>query len=67
VLAAVAGARLATGLAMACAVTCLLILPSGRHVIRPPLYGVPALVVLAAGYAAARRADGTTSMAGTAG
>jgi alpha-1,6-mannosyltransferase len=52
VLAVVAGARLAAGLAAASAVLCLLILPSGRHVIRPPLYGVPALLVLAAGYAA---------------
>jgi hypothetical protein len=55
-LAAVAGARLAMGLAAASAVLCLLILPSGRHVIRPPLYGVPALLAVAAGYAAARAA-----------
>jgi hypothetical protein len=32
-------------------VLCLLILPSGRHLIRPPLYGVP--MVLAVGAAAA--------------
>jgi alpha-1,6-mannosyltransferase len=57
VLAVAAGARLATGLAAACAVLCLLILPSGRHVIRPPLYGVPALLVVAAAYAAARTSD----------
>jgi hypothetical protein len=56
VLAAVAGHRLGTGLAAASAVLCLLILPGGRHVIRPPLYGVPSLVVIAAGYAAARPA-----------
>jgi alpha-1,6-mannosyltransferase len=53
--AVVAGARLGAALAAASAVLCLLILPSGRHVIRPPLYGVPALVVVAAAYAAARR------------
>ena len=55
VLGAVAGPRLAAALAAASAVLCLLVLPSGRHVIRPPLYGVPALVVVAAGCAAARR------------
>jgi hypothetical protein len=54
VLAAVAGPRLSIGLAAASALTCLLILPGGRHVIRPPLYGVPALFAIAAGYAAAR-------------
>ena len=54
-LAAVAGPRLAAGLAAASAVLCLLILPSGRHVIRPPLYGVPAVVAMGAAYAAARR------------
>ena len=53
-LAAVAGPRLAAGLAAASAVLCLLILPSGRHLIRPPLYGVPVVLALAAGYAAAR-------------
>jgi alpha-1,6-mannosyltransferase len=59
-LAVVAGARLTAALAAASAVVCLLILPSGRHVIRPPLYGVPALVVAAAAYAAARRTDSAT-------
>jgi hypothetical protein len=54
VLAVAAGPRLTLGLAGASAVLCLLILPSGRHVIRPPLYGVPALVAIAAGYAASR-------------
>ncbi|MDT7539274.1 MAG: alpha,6-mannosyltransferase [Actinomycetota bacterium] len=54
VLALVAGPRLAAGLAAASAVLCLLILPSGRHVIRPPLYGVPAVLAIAAGYAASR-------------
>jgi hypothetical protein len=55
-LAAVAGTRLTLGLAAASAVLCLLVLPSGRHVIRPPLYGVPAVLVAAVGYAASRRA-----------
>jgi alpha-1,6-mannosyltransferase len=54
-LAAVAGARLTAALAAASAVVCLLILPGGRHVIRPPLYGVPALLALAAAGAAANR------------
>jgi alpha-1,6-mannosyltransferase len=55
-LAAVAGPRLAAGLAAASAVLCLLVLPGGRHLIRPPLYGVPAVLVAAAGCAAARAA-----------
>jgi hypothetical protein len=55
VLAAVAGPRLSIGLAAASAVVCLLILPGGRHVIRPPLYGVPALLALAVAGAAANR------------
>lgn len=49
VLAACVGRRSALGLAVGCAVACLLILPSGRHVIRPPLYGVPLVLVAAAG------------------
>ncbi|MDT7573627.1 MAG: alpha,6-mannosyltransferase [Actinomycetota bacterium] len=61
VLAVVAGPRLATGIAAACAVLCLLILPSGRHVIRPPLYGVPPLLALAAGYAASRDPHGAAA------
>lgn len=55
VLAAVAGARLAAGLAAASAVLCLLVLPNGRQVIRPPLYGVPALLAAAAACAGAYR------------
>jgi hypothetical protein len=54
VLAAVAGERLTTGLAVGSAVLCLLILPGGRHLIRPPLFGVPALLVLAAAGVASR-------------
>ncbi|MDX6199207.1 MAG: alpha,6-mannosyltransferase [Actinomycetota bacterium] len=60
-LACVAGPRLAAGLAAACGVLCLLILPSGRHVIRPPLYGVPAVLVIAAGYAASRYPRGAAA------
>jgi hypothetical protein len=56
-LAVAAGPRLRTGLAVASAVTCLLVLPTGRHVIRPPLYGVPAVLVAAVAYAAARSAS----------
>jgi hypothetical protein len=61
ILAVVAGTRLATGLAAASAVLCLLILPSGRHIIRPPLYGVPALLVIAVGYAASRDPRGAAA------
>jgi alpha-1,6-mannosyltransferase len=56
-LAATAGARLAVGVAASSAVLCLLVLPSGRHVIRPPLYGVPAVLTIALGYAAARSSN----------
>jgi alpha-1,6-mannosyltransferase len=55
-LAATVGRRAALGLGAASALLCLLILPSGRHVIRPPLYGLPAALALAAGYAASRSA-----------
>jgi hypothetical protein len=53
-LAPTAGRRLTIGLGAASAALCLLILPGGRHLIRPPLYGVPTVLVAAAGYAAAR-------------
>jgi len=53
-LACASGPRLMVGLAAASALLCVLILPSGRHLIRPPLYGVPAVLVAAAGYAASR-------------
>ena len=58
-LAVAAGPRLTAALGVASAVTCLLVLPSGRHVIRPPLYGVPAVLVAAAAYAASRTAPRT--------
>ena len=46
-LAAVAGPRLAAAVGAGCLVLALLVWPSGRSVVRPPLYGVPTLVVLA--------------------
>ncbi len=55
VIAPVATRRVALGLGAASAVLCLLILPSGRHLIRPPLYGVPLVLVAAAGMAVAAR------------
>ena len=59
VLAAVASPRWAVGLAAGCTVLCLLVLPSGRHVLRPPLYGVPLLLAAAvAVVAGARHAEG---------
>jgi hypothetical protein len=45
VLAPVVSRREARALAAGCAVLCLLVLPSGRHLIRPSLYGVPMLLV----------------------
>ncbi|MCU1672739.1 MAG: hypothetical protein JWN77_852 [Frankiales bacterium] len=54
VLAPVAGRRAVLALAAASAVLCLLVLPSGRHVVRPPLYGVPMLLVVAAALGASR-------------
>ena len=44
VLAARVGPRAATALGAASLVLCLTIAPSGRHVIRPPLYGLPTLL-----------------------
>jgi hypothetical protein len=36
-------------------VLALLVLPSGRHLIRPPLYGVPMVLAAAAAVAVSRR------------
>lgn len=55
VLAAAVGARAATALAVASLVLCLLVAPSGRSVIRPPLYGLPTALAVAAGALALRR------------
>ena len=54
-LAAVAGRRTAAALGAACLVLCLLTWPSGRSVVRPPLYGVPLVLAGAAPLVAARR------------
>lgn len=54
-LAAVAGPRLAAGLGAGCLVLALMVWPSGRSVVRPPLYGVPTLLAAAAAIAAGRR------------
>jgi alpha-1,6-mannosyltransferase len=56
-LAAVSSARVAAALGVTCLVLVLLIAPSGRNVIRPPLYGVPTLLAVAAGAVALRRAS----------
>jgi hypothetical protein len=48
VLAARAGTRPALALGAASLVLCLAIAPSGRHVVRPPLYGLPTLLAGAA-------------------
>ena len=53
-LAATLDPRWARVVAAGSVVLCLLILPSGRHLIRPPLYGVPTLLVLAAAVASSR-------------
>ena len=47
-LATVLGARGATALGAACLVLCLTVAPSGRSVVRPPLYGLPTLLAGAA-------------------
>ena len=44
VLAARAGPRGAAALGAASLVLCLAIAPSGRHVVRPPLYGLPTVL-----------------------
>lgn len=54
-LAAVAGPRLAAGLGAGCLVLALMVWPSGRSVVRPPLYGVPTLLAAAAAIGVARR------------
>ena len=51
--------RWAIGLAVGSTVLCLLILPSGRHLIRPPLYGVPLVLVSAASLIAGARGPRT--------
>ncbi|MCW2681378.1 MAG: hypothetical protein JWM62_2779 [Frankiales bacterium] len=47
-LAALAGPRLAAAVGAGCLVLALLVWPSGRSVLRPPLYGVPTVLAVAA-------------------
>ncbi|TAL20865.1 MAG: DUF2029 domain-containing protein [Frankiales bacterium] len=54
-LAAVAGPRLAAGLGAGCLVLALMVWPSGRSVVRPPLYGLPTLLAAAAAVVVWRR------------
>ena len=49
VLAAVVGPRAAAALGATCLVLCLTVAPSGRSVVRPPLYGLPTVLAVAAG------------------
>jgi hypothetical protein len=55
VLAARAGPRAAAALGAASLVLCLAIAPSGRHVVRPPLYGLPTLLAGAVAVVVGRR------------
>jgi alpha-1,6-mannosyltransferase len=66
-LAAVAGRRLAPALGALCLVLALLVWPSGRNVIRPPLYGVPSLLAVAAAVLVLRRPNGFGNRAGLVG
>jgi alpha-1,6-mannosyltransferase len=56
VLAARVGPRAATALGAASLVLCLAIAPSGRHVVRPPLHGLPTLLAGAAAIGVLARA-----------
>ena len=63
-LAAVARPRLAAGLGAGCLVLALMVWPSGRSVVRPPLYGVPTLLAaIAAGLAWRGYRDGSGQVA----
>jgi alpha-1,6-mannosyltransferase len=54
-LAAAGSARTATSLGAGCAVLCLTTWPSGRSVVRPPLYGMPTLAAAAVAALALRQ------------
>ena len=56
-LAAVVRGRQAAALGALCLVLALLVWPSGRSVVRPPLYGVPTLLAVAAAVAVWRRGE----------
>ena len=47
-LAAAAGPLLSASVAALCVVLCLLVLPSGRNLVRPPFYGLPTLLAVSA-------------------
>ena len=63
VLAARVGPRAAAALGAASLVLCLAIAPSGRHVVRPPLYGLPTVLAAAVAVVVARTASHTTGPA----
>jgi hypothetical protein len=66
-LAAVLRGRQAAAVGALCLVLALLVWPSGRNVIRPPLYGVPSLLAVAAAVLVLRRSDGFGNRAGLVG
>ena len=59
-LGATSSARVVAGLGAACVVLVLLVQPSGRSVVRPPLYGVPTLLAAAVGACVWRAGPHTT-------
>jgi hypothetical protein len=61
VLAAVVGPRAAPALGAAGLVLCLAIAPSGRHVVRPPLYGLPTVLAGVVAVVLLRRAPAHTT------
>ena len=63
VLAAVAGPRAAAALGAMSLVLCLTVAPSGRSVVRPPLYGLPTAVAVAVGALTWRAGAGRTGWA----
>jgi len=66
-LAAVLRGRQAAAVGALCLVLTLLVAPSGRNVIRPPLYGLPSLLAVAAAVLVLRRSDGFGNRAGLVG
>ena len=64
VLAARTGPRAAAGLGAAALVLCLAVTPSGRHVVRPPLYGLPTVLAAAVAAAVGTRSSAAPSATG---
>jgi alpha-1,6-mannosyltransferase len=60
-LAGSAGPRLSAAVGAFCLVLCLVVGPSGRHVVRPPLYGLPTVLALGAAVLVWRTAPGTVA------